>query len=291
MGIDLHALHFLNYTKSKMLLGDTITIGRQGLDVAETTVKELIKTKSDYKNQPYCEDLLKEYFGASNVESIDNSTYEKASHIHNMNEPIPGNLAGKFDTVVDGGCLEHIFNIPQALRNCSLFCKPGGQILHILPANNFCGHGFWQFSPELFFSLYSKENGYDETEVFLADLSDPETWYKVHQPRDGKRVNVMSASALYVLVRTVLRAADFKHLNVQQSDYVYVWDGLKNNKSEPVLPKKRGFVADLLKGVPFVYNALAPVYHSYLQSKASDGLNSRNPGLLQIDVRKFVYSL
>ena len=48
----------------------------------------MIKAKPEYKNQSYCEELLKEYFGANKVESGDNSAYEGATHIHNMNEPL-----------------------------------------------------------------------------------------------------------------------------------------------------------------------------------------------------------
>ena len=158
MGIDVHGLNFLRYAKTKKLFGSVMTIGRQGLHVTEPMIKEIFHTNSDYKNQKYCEELLTKYFGAIDVESLDNSNYEGASHVHDMNQPLPTNLVRRFDTVFDGGCLEHIYNAPQALKNCSLLCKPGGQILHVLPANNLCGHGFWQFSPELFFSLYSKVN-------------------------------------------------------------------------------------------------------------------------------------
>jgi len=66
--------------------------------------------------------------------------------------------------------MEHVFNASQGLKNVTRLCAPGGQIIHSLPANNFCNHGFWQFSPELFFSLYSDKNGYSETEIFLADV-------------------------------------------------------------------------------------------------------------------------
>jgi 2-polyprenyl-3-methyl-5-hydroxy-6-metoxy-1,4-benzoquinol methylase len=66
-----------------------------------------------------------------------------------MNKPLPKTLHNKYDTVIDSGTLEHIFKAPEALEYCLLLCKPGGQILHMLPSNNWCGHGFWQFSPEL----------------------------------------------------------------------------------------------------------------------------------------------
>ena len=67
-----------------------------------------------------------------------------------------------------------------------------GVILHVLPANNFNGHGFYQFSTELFYSLYSPKNGYEETVVFLADLADNEVWYKSLQSSNAKRVQFIS---------------------------------------------------------------------------------------------------
>jgi SAM-dependent methyltransferase len=286
MGIDVHGLNFLRHAKKKKLLGETITIGRQGLHVIEPLVKKLVGTKSSYKNQPYCEELLINYFGAMVVNSIDNSAYEKATHIHDMNEPLPKSLHEKYDTVIDSGCLEHIYNAPQALRNCSQFCKPGGQILHMLPANNFCGHGFWQFSPELFFSLYSKKNGYDETEIFIADLSDTKKWYQVKEPENGKRVNVSSSTELYVLVRTVLRNADFSHTEVQQSDYIYQWDMTSSSEHQPY--KEPTGLKQKLRKIPLIYKILSPPYHFYLRIQRETGLNGKNPGLVVIDLKTFI---
>jgi hypothetical protein len=132
-----------------------------------------------------------------------------------MNKPLA--VQNRYDTVIDGGCIEHIFNIPQALRNVSEICSAGGQILHVLPTNNFCGHGFWQVSPELFFTLYSEANGCRETELFLADLANEQFWYQVREPRDDERANVTSSTPLYALVRT-RRTEVFNHDDVQQSD-------------------------------------------------------------------------
>jgi SAM-dependent methyltransferase len=285
MGIDVHGLNFLRHTSRKRPLGDTMTIGRQGLHVAEGMVKKILHTAPSYQHQMYCEDLLTGYFGATKVDSLDNSSYEKATHIHNMNEPLPESLYGKYDTVIDGGCLEHIYNAPQALMNCSLLCRPGGQILHILPANNFCGHGFWQFSPELFFSLYSQANGYAETEVFMANLSDTGRWYQVKEPRDGVRVNVSSSTELYALVRTVLKGKSFSHSHVQQSDYVYEWE---NTKVLAGLGSGSKGLREMLKNNPVTYWLLSPIYRLYLRSRTRTGLNARNPGLTVIQIKSWI---
>ena len=102
MGIDVHALNFLTLSKNKKVFKDTITIGRQELMLTESNVRKIIKTAQDYKIQNYCEDLLIKYFGATSVESIDINDYENATHIVNMNESLPQNLFGKYDTVMHG---------------------------------------------------------------------------------------------------------------------------------------------------------------------------------------------
>lgn len=286
MGIDIHGLNFLMYARNKKAFGATLTIGRQGIHINESAVKEAIKTRLDYKKQDYCEGLLTEFFGANAVESIDNNVYEGATHIHNMNQPIPENLTKKFDTVFDGGCLEHIFNVPQALENISLFVKKEGQIIHVLPANNFCGHGFYQFSPELFFSLYSKENGYAETEVYIADLTDNENWYQVKQPSNGQRVELSSPSALYVLVRTVLIGDHFRHSNVMQSDYLYQWNSSIDDKK--ILATKRAGLKQRLK-IPSLYKILFHIYLWYRRHKIRL-IHQKNPRLFKLKVRNCIES-
>jgi hypothetical protein len=249
MGIDMHALHLLSWASSKSNgLGVTATIGRQAMYVSPAELRRQVSLPPDYPDPQYCEDLLVGVFGAKRVDSFDNSDYEGCTHIADFNQPLVP--PGQYDTVLDSGCLEHIYNVPQGLRNISMLCAAGGQILHCVPANNFCGHGFWQFSPELFFSLYSTKNGYSATQVFIADLSDESSWYEVKPPSNGLRVTVRSDSdhRLYVLCRTV-KMGDFSHESVQQSDYVVAWSGsgvapVTQEVSEPWHSKMRSRLKD-----------------------------------------------
>lgn len=221
MGIEFHAVQFLRYAAKQGQFGRVATIGRQSLDIGEERLRDVLRLPAEYKHEHYAETLLKDYFGATCVESFDNSDYEGADHVEDMNKPL-GKSYRPYDTVIDFGCLEHIYNAPQAFRNLSELCCEGGQILHILPANNLCGHGFWQFSPELFFSLYSKENGYGETQVFLADISQERIWHQVSKPENGQRIELDSWARLFLLCRTI-KGATFSHERVQQSDYVVTW--------------------------------------------------------------------
>jgi len=230
MGIDVHALNFLKYVAKKREFGKVATIGRQSVLLSRAERARIMGiSKKDADFGLFCEELLKEYFGATEVDSYDYSNYEGATHIVDMGNPIVPEK--QYDTIIDCGCVEHIFNVPQALKNISCLCAPGGQIIQVLPANNFCGHGFWQFSPELFFSLYSVASGYRETEVFLADLRDERKWFGVKPPSHGRRAQVRSSSPLYVMCRTIKQGTAFPE-SVQQSDYVRAWDRFVSN-SQP----------------------------------------------------------
>ncbi len=196
MGIDIHALNFLRYVTKKRTLGRVATIGRQSLLVSRRELARVLGVSwKDTNLGLYSEELLKKHFGATLVDSYDYSGYEGATHIVDLGKPI----------------------VPSGL------CASGGQIVHVLPANNFCGHGFWQFSPELFFSLYSDASAYSETGVFLADLRDKGKWFEVEQPKNGRRAEVISSGPLYVMCMTTKLGEIFPE-NIQQSDYVYHWD-------------------------------------------------------------------
>jgi SAM-dependent methyltransferase len=221
MGIDLHSLRFLQYAASKAPFGDVATLGRQNIHVKDATLQETLRLPSATRYGPFCEDLLIEQFGAASVTSFDASDYEHATIVHDMNKPL--NHDKQYDTVVDLGTLEHIFDLAVALKNIATMCKPGGRIIHSLPANNYNGHGFWQFSPELFFSLYATANGFADTEVYIAELDDEQNWWKAAVPANGVRVEYTSASRSYVLAVTRKQAANTGQ-NVQQSDYVVNWE-------------------------------------------------------------------
>ena len=286
MGINSQIMNFLRYTKKYGNFKKTVTLGRQNIGYRMPELKHLSAAEYQYlieynrKKETYVDNLLRVFFGASSVDSIDRSEYEGATIILDMNNEIFPELKGGYDTVIDSGTLEHIFNIPQALENASYLCKPGGQIIHALPANNFCGHGFWQISPELFFSLYSDENGYQNTEVFLGRPSDPNNFFKVIRPESGKRINIYSSDEVYVFVRTVRKEPEFYHKNVQQSDYIYLWDNKPQKESETYFTL-REFIRENDLILKIVLRALK-IYKRYYRSVNS--LSRRNPNLVRVNV-------
>ncbi len=285
MGLEYHGLSFLKYVSRQAPFGETLTIGRQEVHVSRPEMKAIMGDRVVTALATYCEPLLVEQFGATLVESVDNSAYEDATHVHNFNKPIPDDMKDRYDTVIDSGTLEHVFDIAQAFANCSALVRPGGQIIHVLPANNFCGHGFWQMSPELFFSLYSEKNGYRDTEVILAKLLNKRDWYKVHAPSNGGRVNVLSSEELYLLVRSVKAGAHTSQEDVQQSDYVVEWEERSRTSGLSARPglKRR------LANSSVVNSLVLPAYHRLLRMVPSRRATSRNPGLQAVSIRSLTH--
>ncbi len=158
MGIDLHAYNFIE------------------IDLA-TSIEQT----------GYCEPVLLA-LNAERVESLNFSDYEDATFIADLNRPL--SIGTKFGTLIDTGSLEHVFDVATAFRNTISLCKKGGRILHFLPVNNLNGHGFWQFSSDLLYSIYSALNGFAETEVYYASSLDPSCWYRMPNAKPGKRIFV-----------------------------------------------------------------------------------------------------
>jgi hypothetical protein len=101
-----------------------------------------------------------ERLGAQKVESLDVSSYEGATIVHDLNEPVPPKHSGRYTLVYDGGTMEHVFNVPTLLQNVHTLLSDTGTILHDSPMNGWVDHGFYQFSPTFYIDYYSK-NKYD----------------------------------------------------------------------------------------------------------------------------------
>jgi hypothetical protein len=133
--------------------------------------------------------------GAEHVTSFDKSDYRVASSLHDMNTPIDGSLKNRFSAVLDAGTIEHVFNFPQAISNCMEMVKVGGHFIQVTVANNFIGHGFYQFSPELMYRVFSADNGFAAEAVVLHEMLGGGKWYRMHDSvARGHRVELTTRS-------------------------------------------------------------------------------------------------
>lgn len=237
MGLDPNGVRFLLYAqKIGADFESTAMIGRQSLDLTKVELgnifrafslsvdKTAIESIFD-ENSGYAEKFLA-HLGARNIHSFDFSPYEGASHLVDLNHPISSDLKNSYSVVLDGGSLEHVFNFPMAIKNCMEMLGVGGHYLGITPANNFMGHGFYQFSPEVFFSIFTPQNGFELTDIIAFENRPKSTWYSVKKPEDVKgRVQLVNNTPVYLLVMAKkIAIKEVFSATPQQSDYLAAWE-------------------------------------------------------------------
>jgi hypothetical protein len=232
MGLDINSVRFLLEARQRgVTFGEVVMFGRQDLNVFPAKMVQLLEqngfSAEAFKGGNkalYAEPCFKS-LGATQVHSMDVSGFEGANFIHDLNQPIGPELRERFDLVYDGGTLEHVFHFPTALKSCMEMVKIGGRFFTHTVANNWCGHGFFQFSPELFYRALSPENGF-EVERMVAHRAGPYGgWYEVADPeRIRARVEFTSVSPIMLLVQAKrVAAVPIFAVAPQQSDYTPRW--------------------------------------------------------------------
>lgn len=251
MGFGPNAICFLFAAREAGVdFSRTLTLGRQRLHLSTGDLRRscarmgepITRAEADalFAHADGYADALLARLGARDIDAIDASPYEGASIVHDLNLPIPDALKGRFTTVIDGGTLEHVFDLPRALRSCMEMLAPGGHFLGMSPANNQMGHGFYQFSPELFYRVFSIENGFTVERMFVyegATTTPSYRWYAVRDPQlAGRRVTLVgrSEASLLVQARKLHEVPAFVH-PPQQSDYAAAWaNGDAARSGEPL---------------------------------------------------------
>jgi len=127
-------------------------LGDCGMTPAPCEVR--ISLKPEFRRLNFIQDVsLFELMGFKRVVTLDNSDYEGAEILCDLNRPVSDGFlekTGRFDLVIESGCLEHIFNVPQVLKNLFHLTADRGVAVHIAPSSNYVDHGFYMFSPTLF---------------------------------------------------------------------------------------------------------------------------------------------
>ncbi|MFM7176054.1 MAG: hypothetical protein ACKO0X_01375 [Bacteroidota bacterium] len=270
MGITKQDVTFLFHAKGKGVdFSSTAMLGRlvlyadkSDLEYCESKYKNTTKSISQVVFKDKYSEPFFEMLGANRVDSIDYSDYEQASIIHDLNKPMPDTMRQKFSCIVDGGTIEHVFNYPIAVKSCMDAIQVGGHFVGITPTNNQTGHGFYQFSPELIFRVFSEENGFEVVQMLVsADVTDGEEqeWYEVADPMKVKS-RVMLVNNRPLTLRFIAKKVAQKEVfqtAPQQSDYATTW-----NRHEAVTTNdssKSGGVLGLLvkKFVPYRLKVIA----------------------------------
>ena len=227
MGLETNAAALLlKIRRDDVPFGRVLTLGHQHLHLEPAAYRRMLARLGQPLTDevPVYADSLLEAPGATAEEAFDASSYEGATRLHDLNEPVPVSWHEQFDLVFDGGTLEHVFNFPTALKNCMQMVKPGGRFVTVTLPNNWCGHGFYQFSPELFFRALGPENGFSVVEMYFADVEGRHVYRVVDPAAVRERVQLWTADPVFLLVHARRDAVcDIFSRVPQQSDYVSGW--------------------------------------------------------------------
>ena len=224
MGISLSSARFLiGEMRRGVDFSKTLTLGRQGLYMQRNQYKavcSLLNAEAP-RHATYADELFVG-LGAKSLDVLDASSYEGAGFTHDLNSPLPAAFPKKWSCVIDGGTLEHVFNFPEAIKTCMELVEQGGHLILITPWNNWAGHGFYQFSPELFYRLLSADNGFLLERMLIHQYG---KWFSIKDPDSlGMRVEECgSAPTLLYISAKKLKTVPIFSQWPQQSDYSKAW--------------------------------------------------------------------
>lgn len=189
----------LDAVRYHALSGSLLMLGRQDVTIGPDGLKQVLAAESfppltaPASWQTECDNVTPESFfaalGFSTVESLDVSDTEGAQIVLDLNAAgTPETLMGRCDVLFDGGTLEHVFHLPNALARCADMIKDGGSFVHIGPLNNYADHGFYQFSATFWFDWFAA-NGWRVVESVLVRLPsynqpEPSAWSYSFLPPD-----------------------------------------------------------------------------------------------------------
>lgn len=124
----------------------------------EVAITKSYKPNFADKNYISGETLFKS-IGFEKIHASEYGAFDGCDIVLDLNsENIPQELENKFDVIINHGTIEHVFHIPNCFKNIFNLLKVGGRIIHSAPSSNCLDHGFYSFSPTLFYDWYTQNN-------------------------------------------------------------------------------------------------------------------------------------
>lgn len=129
---------------------------------------------------------------------IDVARLRGMERIVDLNAPLPEDLRGRFDLVVDTGTCEHCFNVAQAFVNSCQALRAGGLLVHAAPLTRI-NHGFWSFNPTVYPDFF-EENGF-ELQLLTGVSGTLKDGFRPFAVEAFRRFEAPPEAGLYVIAR------------------------------------------------------------------------------------------
>jgi SAM-dependent methyltransferase len=179
------ARHLMLLGKEKSFHGHLVCLSRYTLSFSYPMIRELAaEIGVDLKYQPQAGEVVDDaqirmpgavffkMLGFSRITEIELFETGPGLFRFDLNQSqSPAQLVDTADAVFDLGTSEHVFHTPNVLCHIGRLLKVGGLVLHHTPCNNHFNHGFYQFSPTLYFDYY-RANGYEPEGAFINIFED-----------------------------------------------------------------------------------------------------------------------
>ncbi|MEM7296578.1 MAG: hypothetical protein AAF330_08165 [Pseudomonadota bacterium] len=236
MGIDLvDAFKLISLHERGLTQGRLLCLGRQGFYVRRDEEFQLLERRLDqagisfdlgeFKRKKLFSEPFFRALGFSSTMALDASGYEGADIVHDLTAaPLPS-LQGGFDFILDGGTIEHVFDVPAAFRNVYSMLATEGAFYSVNGANGFFGHGFYQFSPELPWSFWHRACKFDVLDCVALpkDPRHPEILIPDPESIGGRVQPELPSGRVYLSYTVRKRSGSAWGLSAGQSDYVARW--------------------------------------------------------------------
>ena len=300
------ATMMLREARRRPFAGNVATLGRQHIHFTYETLQRIASgTGVDLKptditlhrepslaEQGFISDET--YFRALGFQSvirIDVSDYEAPDRLIDLNSgSTPEDLWNRFDMVLDTGTAEHVFHLPHLLQHMHRLAKVGGRVLHMSPSSNHLDHGFYMFSPTLFWDYYHA-NRYEINAFKLCRYTGPTTqavWrvfdYRPERVRGAARWGALDRAMYEVHCVATKTEQSTSGIPPQQGSYVERWEQASGGP-----PQEDGKAGKLLRrtaGSPLINAGAKQLIRTWRKMRSSvesrlthTGLHEESPTL------------
>lgn len=195
----------LSEHRYKAIKGDVLFVGRQTTFLDETSLAFLLEkyglklppgfeyefdteTRGAEGQRFITDRCFMRSLGVEKVNFLDVTDYEGADIVHDLGYPIPDSLAGRYDFIYNGGCLDNMFNPGIAMTNFAKMLRPGGRIVCFESASSW-NSPYLMYSPGWFWD-YFVANGFADCKIYLGSFFDGDDMF--YGPWDWFYVNLVA---------------------------------------------------------------------------------------------------